>query len=443
MSVAILVLILTVAGWTWLILAVFDATLAETARSHAELQARQIVVQLETLTPEQAVPPLPDPVFGDAMVQVVGPGDEVLAASERDALEAPFTTGRPEPGDSQLVRVAGIEGIDQDKFVIVSSGTRDVTGRPVVVVVASPVHVEEGAVSRTILVGGIAAVLFLAVGTMLVRWAVSASLTPVERLRGQLATIDGRTTGERVEVPLTGDELTRLADTMNAMLSRLEQSYATNKTFVSDASHELRSPLATLRTTFELASADATGEIWRDSQKTLMGEVLRLQRMVDDLLTLSRYDAGALPLRRRACDLDDLVVGAVRRLRAESTLDVEVHVDPVRAHSDPERLEQVLRNLLDNASRHSRGRLRVSLAQDDSVARLLIDNDGDPVPKADRERVFERFVRLDPTRGRDSGGSGLGLAIAADLARAHGGQLSTSEAEDGWCRFELRIPVDQ
>jgi signal transduction histidine kinase len=142
----------------------------------------------------------------------------------------------------------------------------------------------------------------------------------------------------------------------------------------------------------------------------------------------------------RECDLDDLVVAAARRTREETSAQVEVRVDPVRTVADPDRVGQVLRNLLDNAARHSEGRLRVSLTQDGPSAVVLADNDGPPVPEDQRRRIFERIVRLDDTRGRDSGGSGLGLASAADLVRAHDGTLAATVADDGWCRFELRLP---
>lgn len=440
-TVAVLILLVTLAGWTWLVVAVFDATLASTARSHAELQARQVATQLAFLPADQAVPVLSGTGYGDAMVQVVDTEGTVLAASEADALAEPISDLAPAPGQVSSEQVSGIPGVDSDKFMVVAAGATGTDGQPLVALAASPVHIEEGAVSRTVLIGGLAAVVVLLVATVLVRWAVGAALRPVEVLRGQLAEIDGRTIGDRVDVPDTGDELTRLGDTMNEMLTRLEGAYAAQRTFVSDASHELRSPLATVRTSVELAAADPTGRVWAETRPTLLVEILRLQRLVDDLLTLSRYDAGALPLRWRDCDLDDVVVGAARRLREETGVSVAVEVEPVRAEADPDRIGQVLRNLLDNAARHSEGRLRVGLTQEDGEARVVVDNDGPPVPEEQRARVFERFVRLDPTRDRDSGGSGLGLAIAADLAQLHGGTLTTSAAEDGWCRFELRLPL--
>jgi signal transduction histidine kinase len=437
LGVAIAILVVTLVVWAWVVVAVFDNTLARTARNHADFQAAQLADQLTTLPMAQVVPS--GRGYGDVVLQVLSRDGRVLATSDTGA-DTPITRLRPADGESVSEQVGSVAGVDQDAFVVVAQGTTGLGGEPLIAVVANPVHVEEGTISRLVLVGVVAGLLVLAITTVLVRWAVGAALSPVERMRGQLAGIDGRTMGDRVAVPETGDELTRLGDTMNRMLERLEGAYATQKAFVSDASHELRSPLATVRTSVELASADPTGRVWQETRGTLMTEILRLQALVEDLLTLSRYDAGALPLRTRECDLDDVVLDAVRRLRGETDLAVDLSLEPVRAVADPDRLGQVLRNLLDNAARHAAGRIRVALTGSDGGATLTVDNDGAPVPEDARAAVFERFVRLDDTRDRDSGGSGLGLAIAADLVRGHGGTIATSESDDGWCRFEVVLP---
>ncbi|MEZ5094490.1 sensor histidine kinase [Nocardioides sp.] len=438
--VAITVLLLTLLLWTWLFWRVFDAALIGSARGHAEVEAQQLASTLELVEPASAVPVRDHANGNDITVQVIDGSGQVVAASREDALQEPLTDEQPADGHVLVEEVDGLEGIDRDAFVLVARGATGVDGEALTVVVASPVHIEEGVESRIFLTGGLAAALVLAIAAILVRWAVGASLLPVERLRGQLAEIDGHTIGDRVDVPETGDELTRLAETMNQMLTRLEGAYAAQAGFVSDASHELRSPLSTLRTSVELAAADPTGQVWAETRPIVMNEILRLQRLVDDLLTLSKYDAGAVPLRRRECDLDDLVVEAVRQVRTVDGPAFAVAPEPVRAVADPDRLGQVLRNLLDNAGRYARSAVRVGLSADGDEAVVTVDNDGPPVAAEDRERVFDRFVRLDATRDRDTGGAGLGLAIAADIARAHGGTLVAGEADDGWCRFELRLP---
>ena len=438
LGVAVAILVVTLAIWAWVVILVFDGTLTRTARSHAEFQATQLADQLRSIPVDQVVPE--DRAYGDLVLQVLSDDGTVLASSE--PLDEPITDLRPATGQTLGDTVDGLSGIDDDAFVIVARGTVGLDDESLIVAVANPVHVEEGTISRIVGVGVGAGVLVLAIMTVLINWAVGMALTPVERMRSQLASIDGRTMGDRVAVPATGDELTDLGDTMNRMLERLEAAYAAQKSFVSDASHELRSPLATIRAAVDLANADPTGRVWRETRGTLRAEILRLQSLVDDLLTLSRVDAGALPLRRRDCDLDDLVVDAVRRLQGECELDVDVAVEPVQALADPDRLAQVMRNLLDNASRHATSRVKVTLARSDATAIITVDNDGPPVPEEKRATVFERFVRLDETRDRDSGGSGLGLAIVADLVHAHGGTVLATES-DGWCRFEVTLPLER
>ena len=441
LGVAVAILLVTLALWTWLFVSVLDATLARTARAHAVLQADQLVAALEHLTPEEALPAPSARRDGDVVVQVLDGERRVVGASSDQARSTPITSLVPSGREPAIEEVSGLPGIDSDAFVVVAENAVGVDGEPLVVAVASPVHVEEGARSRLILMGALAAGLVLGVATVLVGWALGSALRPVERLRGQLARIDGHTRGDRVDVPETGDELTRLAQTMNQLLARLEAAYAAQTVFVSDASHELRSPLSTVRASVELATADPTGQVWQEVRPTLLAEILRLQRLVDDLLTLSKYDAGGLPLRTRECDLDDLVVTAAHRTRDESGLAVAVTADPVRIVADPDRVGQILRNVLDNAARYAASTIRVAVHREGDQAVVRLDNDGPPVPAADRELVFERFLRLDATRDRDTGGAGLGLAIAADLAHAHGGTLTATESPDGWCRFELRLPA--
>ncbi|MEZ5191886.1 MAG: HAMP domain-containing sensor histidine kinase [Nocardioides sp.] len=440
LAVALLVLLVTLSLWTWLLYELFVGSLQEAAGRQGSMLAGQVAATLKVVEPERAVPDRTPEADTDVMIQVVAAGGEVVSASRADIRAVPLSGLRPGPGSTVTRTVAQLPGVDEEDFVVTARGATGCGGEAFTVVVASPVHVEANDVARGLLPGLVTGVAVLAIAAVLVRWAVSASLRPVERLRGQLAGIDGHSIGDRVDVPETGDELSRLGETMNQMLARLEGAYATQRAFVSDAGHELRSPLATIRASVELASADPTGEMWQEGRGLLLAEILRLQLLVDDLLTLSRYDAGSLPLRTTDCDLDDLAVQAGRRTQAESGLPVALDVEPVRVVADPDRVGQVLRNLLDNAARHARAEIRLGVHHVGDHAVLWVDNDGAPVPEPDRERVFERFVRLDDTRDRDSGGSGLGLAIAADLARAHGGSLSSGIAPDGWCRFELRLP---
>jgi signal transduction histidine kinase len=172
----------------------------------------------------------------------------------------------------------------------------------------------------------------------------------------------------------------------------------------------------------------------------LAGETARMRYLVEDLLTLAKTNDGGLRLETTEVDLDDVMNEEVRRLRTTSTRRIEVSLEPARVIGDPRRLGQVVRNVLDNADRHAVSRISIKVQSTNDGALITIDNDGPPVPGPDRERIFERFVRLDQSRSRESGGSGLGLAIAAGIMTAHHGWIRTGDTPDGGCRFELGFP---
>jgi signal transduction histidine kinase len=287
----------------------------------------------------------------------------------------------------------------------------------------------------------------------------------VDRITTQVGRIGAANLDERVEVPPTADEIEHLARTMNSMLDRLQSADRAQRAFVSDASHELRSPLSTLVVTSEIASADPTGRTWLEMGDLVDSEVRRMQALVDDLLTLAKVDANGLVLKREDVDLDDLLQTEVRRLRTASTVQVIARIEPVRVSGDPDRLAQVIRNVVDNASLHARSTVAITLCADPDRAdpeaaeadrtdpdpadphrtdpyraQIMIDNDGPVIPPSDRQRIFERFVRLDDDRSRDSGGSGLGLAISSAIMAAHHGSIAATETDEGWCRFVIELP---
>jgi signal transduction histidine kinase len=272
-----------------------------------------------------------------------------------------------------------------------------------------------------------AAPLLVALVAVAVWVLVGQSLGTVERIRRQVAEIDGRRLHERVEVPPTGDEIAALASTMNQMLDKLESSDTTHRAFFSDASHELRSPLSTLVTTAEVASLDESGKTWLDMQRIVLSESNRMQSLVEDLLTLAKVDAHQLQLDVQDVDLDDVLDSEIKRLRTVSDLEIASELQPVRVRGDERRLAQVFRNLLGMERR--------------SVEVVVsVDNDGEIISHEDRDRVFERFARLDASRSTDGGGSGLGLAISREIMGAHGGTVVATEW-DGWCRFGVILPI--
>jgi signal transduction histidine kinase len=258
-------------------------------------------------------------------------------------------------------------------------------------------------------------------------WLVARrALKPVEAIRREMASITASTDlARRVPVPASHDEIGRLARTTNQTLTALQESVGRQRRFVADASHELRNPIASLRTQLEVgaqhpALLDLDGAV---------NDTVRLQELAADLLLLARLDSGESP-PGELVDLSALV-------RAEAP-DGDV-IGNIWIRGSESRLRQVVDNLLDNARRHARADVRVTLTADDDQAVLEVTDDGDGVPEAERERIFERFVRLDDARARDDGGAGLGLAIAREIADRHGGTLT---AHDG-ALFRLTLPRDR
>ncbi len=205
--------------------------------------------------------------------------------------------------------------------------------------------------------------------------------------------------------------------------------------FVAEAFHELRSPLATIRTLVETSPVPG-----RDDE-LLLGEVARMQRLVEDLLTLAQADAGGLMLTREEVDLDDLVHAEARRLRAIGVAPVTSSIQATRVIGDAGRLAQVLRNLADNAAQHTSGGVQLQVRQERGEAILTVDDDADPVPPGLREAVFGRFARLPGARAARPAGTGLGLAVVRELVARHGGTVTAGVSDQGSCRFEVRLPA--
>ncbi|MFE2458698.1 sensor histidine kinase [Streptomyces sp. NPDC059402] len=326
---------------------------------------------------------------------------------------------------------ATIDGDTEDyRFVTVPVETR--RGDQLTVYAGAPLSAEHGAVNTALTVMLIGFPLLLAVVAW-VTWLVTRrALRPVEGIRREMAAITAsEDLARRVPVPGTHDEVARLASTTNETLAALESSVERQRRFVADASHELRSPIASLRTQLEVAAAhpellDLDGAV---------EDTVRLQRLAADLLLLARLDAGERPADARV----DLA--ALAREAAEGRTGVSVRGDAaVHVAGSRGQLGRVLANLLDNAQRHARSAVEVSVRRDGEAAVVAVADDGEGVPAADRERIFERFVRLDAARSRDDGGAGLGLAIARDVAVRHGGTLTVHDAPAGGALFELRLP---
>ena len=291
----------------------------------------------------------------------------------------------------------------------------------------------------------------------LVGWLlVGRALRPVDVIRRQAAAIPGTDLQQRLDVPASDDELGRLAQTFNDLLERIATAADRQRQFVADAAHELRTPLATLRARLEIdlrhpPDEESDAKIG-DARQLSLQQVTRLAALVDDLLQLALLDADPR-LHRRPIDLDDLAWETVREAREGGAPHLDTTgISPVRVLGDPVALHRVMRNLIRNAVRHANQTVTVRLVRGaptagnrpsaitGGVAILIIADDGPGIPVADRERVFERFVRLDEGRARDAGGSGLGLAIVADIVTAHGGRVRIEDNHPG-AKISVELPA--
>ncbi|WTX35465.1 HAMP domain-containing histidine kinase [Streptomyces sp. NBC_00658] len=378
-----------VAGGTVLVLGL-RAELTNDVRDAARTRAGEVaqVIEAGRGVPEVTVAD-PDEEF----LQVVDERGTVVAASSN--VEGLPALARLRPGGSTEVDTP----IDEDPFLVVAVGARDGDRRLTVLDGRTPAGVAEATstVTRMLLIGLPVLLLLAAAAT----WVAV-----------------GRT------------------------LRRVAQAEAAQRRFVSDASHELRSPVATVRQHAEVALAHPGRADAGRLAGTVLDEAVRMQRLVDDLLFLARADEEAIRLRRRPVDLDDLVLEEARRLRERQDgprVD-SGGVSAGRVLGDEDALRRVVRNLAENAARHARSRVALTLGTTGGVVRLDVDDDGPGVAEGERARIFQRFVRLDEARARGQGGAGLGLAIVAELVAAHGGTVRVGTAPGlGGARFTVTL----
>ncbi|MFJ2238512.1 ATP-binding protein [Streptomyces sp. NPDC087859] len=379
----------------------------------------------------------------DGLERISGTATDVVKAparpgspSDDDSDDDADDTTAPEPGeigdDVELTDgTATIDGESADyRFAALPVETDD--GVELTVYAGESLDTEQSAVDTALTVMLIGFPLLLGVVAAATWLVTRRALRPVEGIRREMAAITAsEDLARRVPEPDTHDEVAALARTTNATLAALEASVERQRRFVADASHELRSPLASLRTQLEVGAAhpellDVPGAVQ---------DTVRLQRLAADLLLLARLDAGEGPGDKR------LDLGEVARREARGRAGVTVEAAEVEVAGSRSRLERVIGNLLDNAQRHARSVVGVTVRRDGAWAVVEVADDGDGVAEADRERIFERFVRLDEARSRDDGGAGLGLAIARDVAARHGGTLTVRDAPAGGALFELRLPL--
>ncbi|MFJ6572984.1 ATP-binding protein [Streptomyces sp. NPDC091292] len=448
------------------VLLALRSSLTDEASNSALSSANKVATRLATGI---AYDKLDLPDDSDTPVQVLDDDGRLVAASED--LERISGTGSAAVKPQPAPRVTPDDDDDDDKGdddsyllepgeisddTVFSSGSATIDGTTaeyqfarvgvnvqgkgdLTVYAGAPLSAERSAVNTALTAMLIGFPLLLAVVAG-VTWLVTRrALRPVEDIRGEMAAITAsQDLARRVPEPDSHDEIARLARTTNETLAALEASVERQRRFVADASHELRSPIASLRTQLEVGAAhpellDVDGAV---------ADTVRLQTLAADLLLLARLDAGERPGEKRF-DLAALVRAELAQRTGDRFPVRIVALDPAEVTGSRGQLARILGNLVDNAQRHATSAVSVEVRLRDGTAVLSVSDDGAGVPEAERDRIFERFVRLDDARTRDDGGAGLGLAIARDVATRHGGTLTAGRSGEGGARFELRLPSAQ
>lgn len=296
---------------------------------------------------------------------------------------------------------------------------------------------------------------FLATGPLMVLATLAGgyflarrALAPVQRMTDTARQISADRLGQRIAVDNPGDELGRLAATLNDMLDRLGQSFAEMQRFTADAAHELRTPLAVIRNEAEVALRQPrTAVEYGRVLENLLEETVRLGRMADQLLFLSRQDAGLNPPVRDDIPLDGILRDVVENMRLvaqEKGVALTLAANPAcRVRGDENQLRRVFYNLLDNAIKYTGagGTVTVTNRADDGAASVTVEDTGIGIPAGHLPRIFDRFYRVDPSRTGDTGGTGLGLSICRAVVQAVGGSVAASSVEGRGSVFEVRLPV--
>ncbi|ORW87919.1 histidine kinase [Mycobacterium sp. IEC1808] len=370
-------------------------------------------------------------------VQLIGPDGKVIRRSG-SAPDRPLVAitefgpnlrrGMPDdavPGDDMRLSGQRVATPYGDYTVVVGGGSEGV---------------EATARTVALLLGG-GAPIIIAVAAAATYWLVRRSLQSVDAIRSRVAEISTSDLAERVPVPAGRDAISALAVTMNEMLARIEQGHRAQQRFVADASHELRSPLATIISGLEVAEAHP--ELLDAEFAILLPEAHRMHALIEDLLLLARVDERSLTLRKEQLFLGDLAEVEVARVRRnESGCAIDTDIASARLTGDAVAVSRVVRNILDNAVRHAKSRVDVHVGCRAGTAVLTVSDDGPGVPAGERVRVFERFVRLDSDRSRSGGGTGLGLAIVAEVVAAHGGTVTIDDRPGGGTTVIVAFPLD-
>ncbi|MDJ0394221.1 ATP-binding protein [Rhodococcus sp. G-MC3] len=418
------------------LLGVLYNLLESSARSAAVARSVQVAEQLEASTPSQVDDSLLATDGQIGIVQVIDSAGGVIVESHGDGSEPLSTRPVAAPGIEDLGR---IERGETGDFWVTGHGATSPAGSVTVLVGADREPVEDVVKKVAVLLAlvGPGVVAFVAFATYRL---VGAALNPVERIRTRVAAITNSQLDEHIPVPEARDEIARLAVTMNEMLERLHAGQRAQQRFVSDASHELRSPLSTITAALELAATRPELLDVELIDESLLPEAGRMRRLIEDLLLLARSDEKQLGASKVDVDIDDLLYEEGKRIESISHLVAATSIVPIRVTGDRDALARMVRNIVDNAIRHAQTRVELNCYEVDKSAVIIVDDDGPGIPDAERERVFDRFVRLDTSRTRGEGGAGLGLAIVAGIVATHHGTVTIASSPLGGARIDIRVP---
>jgi signal transduction histidine kinase len=412
----------------------------QSVRSTIDSQLRTYATQIEQSASNGTWPqPLATSTLdSNAEAQVTATDGRVLAAT-RTLTGLPAVYALP-AGSSTPVRQKAADGVIPTDIRVIALRTT-IAGQPVTIITGtstdllSQVNAE---FIRHLLLG---LPVILVVAAIIVWLVVGRALRPVEKIRHAVTDITSADLTQRVPEPGTADEIGNLAHTMNDMLTRLEAAASKQRRFVADASHELRSPLAAIRTTLEVGLAHPDRAPWPIIAARAAQQSARLEDLIQQLLLLAKADERLLAAGQQPVDVPRLL----RQIRDSVALgprdfDIETSPDAI-VMGNPDHLQRLLRNVVDNAIRYADSHVVIRVASDRDEVTITVDDDGPGVPEAERDRVFDRFVRLNAGRDRGSGTTGLGLAIALEIARAHHGSITIDQSPSGGARVMIRLPA--
>ncbi len=431
---------------------VVATVLGLTALALVEIQRRQLLDNLdasleqrsETLSGLIADDPAGRPLVtddDDRAVQLVDGFGRVVVASANLRGAPPLPDPLSGTDRREHLATRGDLPLDDSAYRVLTTAIATADG-PALLHVAESAEDMNDAVRllTTALIVGVPTIVVLLAGLMW--WLTGRTLRPVEQIRLAVDAINDADSTRRLRAPHRDDEIGRLVDTMNRMLDRLHDAGERQRRLVADAAHELRTPLTRIRTNLDVDLARPDDADLAATAHEVRRETLGLQRLIDDLLHLARSDAGQSS-GRRPIDLDDIVMAEIREQRGATPATVidAKGVSAAGVVANPDHLARAVRNLLTNAARHADSTVTVELGETGRRVLLAVADDGPGVPADHRDRIFERFARVDDARTRSSGGAGLGLAITQDIVGAHGGTISYDAGYSGGARFVVELPA--